>query len=284
MTKLGRLLLKWLKKLQKGGFNTLFGGQRVRSAVYPLQIPLPLDKNTDWQPFHIFKGATAGMREFSSHVSGLMPGHCPHPPHRHPEEELLLLLSGEIDIIVPDATDQEGKVRRHLKAGEFVYYPHYFAHTLEATGESAANYLMFKWHTRRQDKSAGLAFGCFNILTSGVNERNDDGFHLNRIFEGHTAYLSKLECHFSTLSPKAGYAPHVDNHDVVIVVLKGQVETLGQRVSPYDVIFYAAGEPHGMLNPGEEVAKYLVFEFHALKTPFLHWMHLCRKIINLFRD
>jgi hypothetical protein len=28
------------------------------------------------------------------------------------------------------------------------------------------------------------------------------------------------------------------------------------------VILYAAGEPHGMHNPGRTTAKYVVFEFH----------------------
>lgn len=275
LTKLACFILKILRQLKKRDFKNLFGSKKINSGVYSLKIPLPLDKNRAWQPFYIFNGVTAGMGEFSCHASTLIPGHCPHTPHMHQEEELLLLLSGEVDIILPDATDQGGKVRRRLKAGEFVYYPRNFAHTLQTAGESAANYLMFKWHTHRQDKVAGLEFGCFDMSPSGVDQEIVDGFRSHRIFTGHTAYLSKLECHFSALTSKSGYDPHVDNYDVVIIVLEGQVETLGQRVSPCDVIFYAAGEPHGMHNPGEAVAKYLVFEFHPLKNPFLRWMRQC---------
>ena len=47
------------------------------------------------------------------------------------------------------------------------------------------------------------------------------------------------------------------------MVLEGEIETLGERVGAHSVIFYPAGEPHGMRNPGEAVAKYVVFEFHA---------------------
>ena len=65
------------------------------------------------------------------------------------------------------------------------------------------------------------------------------------------------------MQPGAGYAPHVDCHDVAIVVLSGQIETLGEVVKPHGVIFYAAGQPHGLRNAGEEPAEYLVFEFHA---------------------
>ncbi len=41
------------------------------------------------------------------------------------------------------------------------------------------------------------------------------------------------------------------------------METLGEQVGPNGVIFYAAGEPHGMKNVGDGPAVYLVFEFHG---------------------
>ena len=66
----------------------------------------------------------------------------------------------------------------------------------------------------------------------------------------------------SKLKPGGGYEPHMDSHEVVIIVLEGEVETLGRRVGPHGVIFYATDEPHGMHNPGDKTAKYIVFEFH----------------------
>ena len=47
------------------------------------------------------------------------------------------------------------------------------------------------------------------------------------------------------------------------MVLEGEVETLGERVGPHGVIFYPAGEPHGIHNPSESTARYVVFEFHG---------------------
>jgi hypothetical protein len=83
------------------------------------------------------------------------------------------------------------------------------------------------------------------------------------IFQQPTVYLSELQAHLTTMLPKAGYEPHVDAYDVAILVLSGRLETLGQVIEPHDVIFYAAGEPHGMRNIGRDVARYLVFEFHG---------------------
>ena len=90
-----------------------------------------------------------------------------------------------------------------------------------------------------------------------------DGFDWRLLFEGPTNFLKKLHCHVSKLSPQKGYEAHADDYDVSIVVFEGEVETLGKRVGPHSVIYYAAGEPHGMYNPGEVTAKYLVFEFHG---------------------
>ena len=55
----------------------------------------------------------------------------------------------------------------------------------------------------------------------------------------------------------------MDNYDVVIIVLEGKIETIDQQAEPYDVIFYSAGEPHGIYNSGTTSSRYLVFEFHT---------------------
>jgi hypothetical protein len=189
--------------------------------------------------------------------------HCPHPPHSHEEEELLLLLSGEVNLIFPDDQDAKGEHRRRLKDHQFVYYPARFAHTLQAASVAPANYLMLKWATPFTGIGSPLAFGQYDMSDPAEGHESRDGFCPHLVFEGPTAYVQKLHCHTSTLSPEAGYGPHVDDYDVTIIVLEGEVETLGERIEPHGVIFYAAGKPHGMRNPGKTRARYLVFEFHG---------------------
>jgi len=227
------------------------------SRVDPVRLPLPPDENGAWKPYPIFHGSTAGLRSLSCHVSVLHPNSVPHPPHRHPEEEVLLLLSGEIEPILPDVAGFDGR----LRPGELVYYPAHFAHTLRTTGSEPANYLMLKWRDERRASAfdAPLAFSRFSLA---LRAEAAPGFTARPVFEGSTGYLEKLHCHFSTLTPGAGYEPHIDGHDVAIVVLEGEVETLGRRVGPHGVIFYPAGDPHGMSNPGDALARYVVFEFH----------------------
>ena len=151
-----------------------------------------------------------------------------------------------------------------VKPLQALFYPAGFAHTIKTISAEPANYLMLKWQNKFRDDSSALSFGSFNISDDLTDPKIQDGFCPHLVFEGPTAYLKKLHCHVTTLAPQAGYAPHADPYDVVIVVLEGAVETLGQRAGPHSVIFYAAGEPHGMRNPNSmETARYIVFEFHV---------------------
>ena len=235
---------------------------RLPSRTYPLQIPLVPDEGKGWRPYPIFAGSTADLRSLTCHASVLTQGHCPHPPHTHDEEELLLLFSGEVDLILPTEPTPKGDNRKRLKPGQFVYYPAHFAHTLETVSQEPANYLMFKWRSVGSASGSPLRFGQFNFLDDLDNSNVDVGFRPRLVFAGPTAHLRKLHCHTSTLASGAGYEPHIDAYDVAIILLKGEIETLGERVRPYSVVFYPAGEPHGVRNPGDAMAKYIVFEFH----------------------
>jgi hypothetical protein len=232
------------------------------SQVRPLDIPLPQDGEQGWMPHPLFRGSTRGIHDLSCHASVLAPGSCPHPPHAHQEEELLLLLSGQVEIILPDLRDPGEEQTRRLVPGRLVYYPYGFSHTLTTVSDEAANYLMFKWTCLAREKESELGFGEFDLLDPGGGFQTKGGFNIRVVFEGPTGYLGKLQCHTSTLPPGVGYEPHADKHDVCIVVLEGEVETIGQRVRPHGVIYYAPGKPHGMRNPGGESARYVVFEFH----------------------
>ena len=83
------------------------------------------------------------------------------------------------------------------------------------------------------------------------------------ILGGRTAYLRHLHAHTTLLRPGAGYEPHADSYDVCIVTMAGTVKTLGERVEAPGVVFYAAGQPHGMRNVSDAPAHYLVFELHG---------------------
>ena len=216
--------------------------QPLHSGVYSLNRPIAFEPDTGWKPIHLFRGKSRAVADLSCHMSGLMPGHCPHPPHRHREEEVLVLLEGEIEIPLPDLPGGDGTATLRLKPGQFVYYPSFFAHTLTTVSDEPARYLMFKWQgdtsgkTHETGSGEGLRHGRYDSASLLGELGVGDGFRYHEAFGGPTQFLERLGCHVSSLSPGGGYPAHADPYDVGLVGLKGCLETLGQSVPAWNLI------------------------------------------------
>jgi quercetin dioxygenase-like cupin family protein len=194
------------------------------------------------------------------HVSVLSPGHCPHPPHSHIEEELLIILDGEGSIEIAANRDDASPRVEMLIPGQFSYYPAWQHHTIRNRSTRPVTYMMFKWTGTMPGRIGGLPAGIFDYRSQLAAE-DARAFAPSTLLNSPTGWLNRLHCHVTRLKPGIGYAPHIDNYDVAIVMLAGKVETIGQVLQPCDVVFYGAGEMHGMKSLSSETSKYLVFEF-----------------------
>ena len=54
----------------------------------------------------VFDLPTATLDRFSCHVTTLNPGKEPHPAHRHPEEELIIIKEGTLEVFQNGVTNQ----------------------------------------------------------------------------------------------------------------------------------------------------------------------------------
>ena len=235
--------------------------------------PLPIDthlrggegflaSSDGWKPYRLFNGSTPILPGMKAHVSVLSPGHCPHPPHCHIEEELLVVLDGEAEILIADGPDPADAAVKRYGPGSFIYYPAYQHHTIRNVAAAPVTYLMFKWQAAPFEVREPLDTTLSEI--GGRFAAPREAPRTTRVlFEGPTGNLGKLHAHVTELQPGAGYPAHADKYDVAIIVFSGTVETLGKTVGPGGSIYYAAGQRHGMRNVGKDPAKYLVFEFHG---------------------
>ena len=225
------------------------------------------DPEKKWQPYPMFRGTTPALEYMACHAALLSAGHSPHPPHSHPNEELLIVLEGEPELLIADGPDAPVEAVP-VKAGDIVYYPSLHHHSIRNPSSSPVRYLMFGW---RRDKAV-------NAVEKRLKRRlfrsppklkavTGRGFATGLLFEGPTRWLRKLHCHVSRLEVGAGYAPHADPYDLALLVTAGRIKTLRQEVGPGGLIFCPAGEPHGMRNVGDEPAHYIVFEFHGAQQP-----------------
>ena len=230
------------------------------TAVHP--VVLPIDNPTkEWEPFPGFRGATRTLSEMSCHASVLVPGHSPHPPHAHQEEEILIPLHGEVELVIAKSPRDPSPRIERLSPGSFIYYPSGQHHTIRNPGSAPVGYLMFKW--RAAGKGSPDQLETTIVRHAAFTPPADaPDFWTTLLLNGPTALLGKLHSHLTVLAPGGTYESHVDPYDVAFVVLSGAIETIGATAGPNTVLYCAAGEPHGMRNPGAEPARYLVFEFH----------------------
>lgn len=237
------------------------------SRVHRLRLPLDADPVSGWRRYPVAAGPSPCMEHLTCHVSVLSPGTIPHPPHRHIEEEILIVLDGAVELVIVEP-DGERRIEP-LAAGSLVYYPAWQRHTIRNPGKEDATYCMFKWRNGRPRDEPGPArilpttIARAGVANGAPARAPEEGRSTRCVFEGPTGHLRWLHCHQTRLDQGAGYLPHVDPYDVALLLLAGSVETLDHRLEPHDIAFFAAGEPHGMRNVGDEPASYLVVEFHA---------------------
>ena len=252
------------------------------SSCWTARIDLPLaeDKEKKWKPYPLHKGKTRILDKLKCHVSVLSPDYSPHLPHSHADEEILIILDGEAELIISGSDSLENARIEKVTAGTFVYYPAWKYHTIRNSANSPVTYLMFKWVNSENNKDQISPIQLFN--TSNHFPEMEKLFSTNKLFENKTTYLDKLHCHLTTLKPGGGYKVHKDNYDVAIVTFSGEIRTLGKKIGPYSVIYYPAGEKHGMKNDSNITAKYLVFEFHSsrYKTTKQRIMNMYKKILH----
>lgn len=247
----------------------------ITTLTRSVALPLAEEPVERWRAYPQFRGPTRTLADMSCHISVLSAGHHPHPPHIHPEEEVLIVIDGTVEIELAEDNKGRGGSRHALRPGMFSYYPATQHHTIHCVGPGPATYLMFKWHAGKADVPSPLQTSIFEYDAT-PRVRPEPMVH-KLLFERATDCLGKLHAHLTVLQPGGGYEPHADPYDVAIILLSGEVETVGERVRPLGIIYYSAGELHGMRNVGVTPATYLVFEFHgpvALKRQSTDARHL----------
>jgi XRE family transcriptional regulator, regulator of sulfur utilization len=92
-----------------------------------------------------FQAPTATLDELECHVTTLNPGEIPHPPHKHADEELVIVKDGTID--VQQANDRP----RSVGPGAVIFQASNQMHGMRNVGRTAATYYVIRW------KSPGMS-------------------------------------------------------------------------------------------------------------------------------
>ncbi|MBY0504924.1 MAG: cupin domain-containing protein [Bryobacteraceae bacterium] len=97
------------------------------------QIP---DPSGDLRIYH--EGPTDMLKSMTAGSLRLKPGMTPHPPHKHPEEEFMVVAEGTGWIEV------EGK-RTNVGPGSLMYCAGQKMHAIKNTGQTPLLFYFYKW-------------------------------------------------------------------------------------------------------------------------------------------
>jgi quercetin dioxygenase-like cupin family protein len=85
-----------------------------------------------------FKTRTATLDELEIHVTTLLPGKASHPPHRHPNEELIIVMQGMVETL------SNGEWKR-VGPGSVIFNASNQLHGLRNVGAGEAVYHVINW-------------------------------------------------------------------------------------------------------------------------------------------
>jgi quercetin dioxygenase-like cupin family protein len=77
-------------------------------------------------------------------------GEASHPAHRHPEEELIFVKEGTLEVSIEGETRKAGP-------GSVIFYASNELHGMRNGGEVPATYYVLRWYSTKTDGDAGAA-------------------------------------------------------------------------------------------------------------------------------
>jgi quercetin dioxygenase-like cupin family protein len=89
---------------------------------------------------HFFKAPTATLDELECHVTTLNPGAMSHPAHKHPNEELIIVREGTVEVLV------NGELKR-VGPGSVIFNASNVMHSLRNVGDVPAVYHVISWYS-----------------------------------------------------------------------------------------------------------------------------------------
>lgn len=111
---------------------------------------IPVSQTGVGQYRQILRAPTATLDELEIHVTTLNPGQTSHAPHKHPNEELVILASGKLEAM----SNGETKV---LGPGSVIFNASNQMHSVRNVGDEPATYHVINWSPPGALKKSAVA-------------------------------------------------------------------------------------------------------------------------------
>lgn len=107
---------------------------------------LPVVKTQAGERRAMVNAPTATFDNFSCHATTIGAGQVAHPPHRHPDEEIVIVKEGTIEVLINERRERAG-------AGSMFFFASNDLHGMRNVGDTAATYYVIRVITPRTPKT-----------------------------------------------------------------------------------------------------------------------------------
>lgn len=219
-------------------------------------------------------GPTPTLQTFESHITTLNPGNVSHPPHRHAQEEFIILKEGQLDVHINGRETRVGP-------GAFFFFAANDWHAVNNIGKIPATYLVFNLRTaktRTAPQEGAERAAVPGLMGSKVCDweklevQKTAKGERRALFDSPTTTCENLEAHVTTLNPgETPHAAHRHPDEELIIVKEGTVEAtingVSERAGAGSILFFASNDEHGLKNVGDTPATYYVVRMVTELTP-----------------
>src|SRR5580698_5193011 len=117
--------------------DTKTGGPLLQSSVVKVEGIRPEGAAPGARAYVEFNGPTEQLAALAAGFVTLEPGAQPHPPHRHPEEEIMIVGGGTGEFFLDGIATQ-------VKTGDMVFAEANILHGVKNTGEAPMTFYFIK--------------------------------------------------------------------------------------------------------------------------------------------
>lgn len=212
---------------------------------------------------------TSTLTVFECHITTLNPGKSSHAPHRHPQEELIIVKEGTLEVHIDGHTQRAGP-------GSVFFYASNNAHAVTNVGDTRATYWVINLatpvthspdqHNAKPTRPSGVFdWEKLAVIPTKTGERRD-------VLKGSTITMDSLTCHVTTVhGGQASHGAHRHPDDELVIVKEGTLEILINeqtfRATAGSVCLFTSNDLHGMRNIGDTRATYYVIRMVTSATP-----------------
>ncbi len=224
---------------------------------------------------------TQTIEKLEIHNSTLNPGQTSHPPHRHGNEEFIVLKEGTLEVGLGGVTADV----RHTETvgpGAVFFFAANQYHNVENKGDKPAIYLVFNIHTAATPRTpsestpsdpvpAGKLNSVIFDWEKSVAKPTKTGSRRD-IFNGATTTAQNFECAGITLNAgSTDDSPTKRPEEDLIAVKDGLLDVtingITARGTPGTIFFVASGDTRTVRNATDKPASYHLFRITTELTP-----------------